>query len=155
MQDTLVSKEREMGKKFSDTEKLAYWFVTEVLNQTWSYNTHKRFLREAKTYINPKKDPLTEEPQKAYTVEEIKQCLNAMKTGYFGKPVEVTSIHQIVWTNRNTGNTFIEDWLLVPNLPPLYQKMELKDWLDRHGRKAVNQELITQGEYEELLSYAF
>ena len=135
---------------------LAYWFVTEFLKEKWSWNSHKRYLAEAKFFTNPDKpDPVTGEPQRCFTTEQIKGCLNAMKNGYFGAPIlDIRTIHAVTLKNRS-GKTFLEDWLEIPALPPTYRTMELQDWINRYGDRAVEQEVMTAGELDMLKAIAF
>lgn len=135
--------------------RLAYWFVTEFLKEKWSWNLHKRYLAEAKCYISPKADPITGEAQRSFTVQEITQCLNAMRNGYFGTPIlDIRTIHAVVWRNHRTGKTFLEEWLEIPPMPPTYQAMALQDWINQHGDRAVEQEVITARGLEMLKAIA-
>ena len=144
-------------KKFSPTQELAYWFVTEFLEEEWSWQIHGRYLKEAERFLNPKKvDPLTGEPQKSYSAQTIMGCLNAMRSGYFGTPIlNIGTIHAVTWRNRKTGHSFLEDWLEIPLLPPTYRRMELGAWVDAYGERAVALQAITENELEMLKAVAF
>lgn len=136
--------------------RLAWWFVEKFLEEKWSWNLHKRYLAEAKIYTRPKADPITGEAQRSFTVQEITQCLNAMRSGYFGIPLlNIRTIHAVVWRNHRTGKTFLEEWLEIPPIPPTYRTMALQDWINRCGERAVEQEVITAGELEMLKAIAF
>ena len=143
-------------KKLSPTQKLAIWFIEEFLGKEWSWQVHKRYLKEAKRFLNPsKEDPLTGEPQKTYPAQTIMGCLNAMRSGYFGTPIlNIGTIHAVTWRNHRTGHSFLEDWLEIPPLPPMYERVEMKDWLDRYGDRAVELQSITEGELEMLRAIA-
>ena len=135
--------------------RLAYWFVTEFLGEKFSWNLHKRYLAEAKFYVNPKADPVTGEAQRCFTIKEIQDCLNAMKSGSFDTPMlNIRTIHAVAWKNR-TGRTFLEDWLEIPAIPPTYQTMALRDWIAQYGDRAVEQEVMTTGELDMLKVIAF
>lgn len=135
---------------------LAYWFVTEFLREKFSWNLHKRYLAEAKFYTKPKMDTMTGEAQRCFTVKEIQGCLNAMRNGYFGTPIlDIRTIHVVTWKNNRTGKTFLEDWLEIPPIPPTYQTMSLRNWIEQYGDRAVEQEVMTAGELDMLKAIAF
>jgi hypothetical protein len=115
-----------MAKKLSDTEKLVLWFVREFLQRDFSYNTDRRFLKEASFYVNPKTDKFGNE-QKKYSVEQVKGCLLHMRA--LGKK-PLNSIHCIAWANRE-GKTYLEEYCEQP-LPPLYMTMEVEQWKTRN-----------------------
>ena len=145
----------QRDRNHNPVRRLAYWFVTEFLEEQWSWNLHKRYLAEAKCFVNPKRDPITKEAQRSFTVREITRCLNAMRSGYFGTPIlDIRTIHAVTWGNHRTGKTFLEEWLEIPPLPPTYQTMALQDWINQHGGRAVEQEMITIGELEMLKAIA-
>ncbi len=137
------------------TRTLAYWFVTEFLRKTFSWQFHKVHLFTAKRFVNPDKlDPVTGEPQRHFTVKEIKGCLNAMKSGYFGKPMlNIRTISAVGWKNR--GRTYLEEWLEIPPIPPTYQKMDLERWINQFGDRAVRQEILSEDGLEGLKAIAF
>ena len=152
--DSAYIAERE--RNHDPTRTLAYWFVTEFLGEKFSWNLHKRYLAEAKFYVNPTKpDPVTKEPQRRFTPKQIMGCLNAMRSDYFGTPIlNIRTIHAVAWKNR-TGRTFLEDWLEIPAIPPTYQTMALQDWINQYGDRAVEQKVMTTGELEMLKAIAF
>lgn len=137
------------------TKTLAYWFVTEFLGEKFSWQLHKKHLATAKRFVNPDKpDPMTGEAQRYFAVEEIKGCLNAMKSGHFGKPMlNIRTISAVSW--KNMGRTYLEAWLEIPPIPPTYQKMDLQNWIKQYGDRAVEQEAITAGELEMLRAVVF
>lgn len=137
------------------TRTLAYWFVTEFLGEKFSWQLHKKHLANAKSYVNPDKpDPITGEPQRRFTVKEIQDCLNAMKSGYFGKPMlNIRTISAVSWENR--GRTYLAAWLEIPPIPPTYRRMDLQNWINQHGDRAVAREAITENELETLKAVAF
>ena len=116
-------------KKISDTERLAIDFVREFLGRRFSYNTDRRYLKEAAYYLNPKEDPLTGEEQRKFTLEEIWGCLQWMKR--MGK--HITTIHAITWVYEG-GKTFIETWIEPPPPPPIYMKLEVEQWERQYAR---------------------
>ncbi len=150
--DTVYIAERERNN--DPTRTLAYWFVTEFLGEKFSWQLHKAHLATAKRFVNPDKpDPITGEAQRHFTVEEMKGCLNAMKSGYFGKPIDIRTISAVSWKNR--GRTYLKEWLEIPPIPPTYQRMDLKRWIEQYGDRAVEQEIISEDGLEGLRAVAF
>jgi len=138
-------------RNHNPTRRLAYWFVTEFLGKQWSWNLHKGHLTRAKRLVNPNPDPQTGERQRCFAVEDIQGCLTAMRDGHFGKPIlDIRSASIVCWQNRKTGNTFLEDWLAIPPIPPLHQRMAVQDWITQHGDRAVEQRSISADSLETL-----
>lgn len=117
-------------RKLSDTERLAIDFVTEFLGRPFSYNLDRRWLSEAKYYLNPRPDKLTGNEQRKFTYDEVWGCLQWMKR--IG--IEVKSIHCIAWTHYETGKTYLEEYCEPPPPPPIYMKLERADWEKQYGK---------------------
>ena len=120
-------------KKASDTQKLAMKFVTGFLGKKFSYNTDRRFLREAAYYLNPKPDPLTGEDQRKFTLDEVWGCLLDMKSAGIER---INSIHAVAWTNKD-GKTYLESYCEPEPMPPLYMKEEVAMWAKRHRERQL------------------
>ena len=118
-------------KKLSDTERLAIQFVTEFLGRNFSYNTDRRFLKEAAFYLSPKADPITNEEQRKFTLEEVWGCLQWMKRIGVKR---ISSIHAVAWTHYESGKTYLEEYCKPEAPPPIYMKMEIKQWEERYGK---------------------
>lgn len=118
-------------KKLSDTEKLALRFVQEFLGREFNYVTDRRYLGEAKRFVNPtRRCPVTNQKQRKYTIEQVLGCLRYMKTS-LRKPLN--SINCVTWVTKS-GRSYLEEYCEPEPPPPIYMKLERKQWEERCGK---------------------
>lgn len=140
-------------RKTSPTNELAVWFVREFLGTSFDYrsNVHKRQLARARDLVNPKEDKVTGEKPRAYTVEEVKKALIALRDGTTTATDFTPFARWPGWTGAGEirslgvlfaprGNvTFIEALLEVPDPPPPYRTQEHAEWVSAHGAEGLRQ----------------
>lgn len=119
-------------RELTDVDHLAIWFVTEFLGREMDYRTDTRYLLEAKLLLKPP----THNGQKptAYTIDQVKACLEAMRGGVFpdwhGVP---NCLRSVLWLGKGT-KSFIER-NPIPPAPPIYQETAYNVWKSKYGNR--------------------
>lgn len=132
-----------MPKKLSDTEKLAIWFVQEILGEKFDYRmaNHRYQLKAAKDLVNPGPDPVTGEVPMAYAVEEIKGYVVALRDGTSDvadyEPLKINSLRLLTSVSRGKGKSFLALLSVVPDPPPVYEAEQFAKWAREYGAKAL------------------
>ena len=105
----------------AETQKLAYWFVTDILGESFDYRKHGRHLKDAKRLINPDEDVVALDPAM------VKGCILAMKAGMF----DFDGVIQSMWPINygNDDGTYYEQFLAwVKTGPRWYVPSEVSIW---------------------------
>jgi len=118
-----------MAKKSNTTFQLAHWFVTDFLGKTWSRNIHLRHLANAKTLLNPKKDPHLNVKPKCFAPDQIMECLLDMKKQGVRN---INTLMAVAWSDK-AGLSYIEKFTEPEPMPPLYMRGEVARWTKKYG----------------------
>lgn len=143
-------------RKKGPTNELAIWFVNTFLKRQFDYRMDGHHLKRAKLLVNPDKDPVTGDPVKIYTVEEVKEALIALRDGTttvtdylpfedwsrregWRGPGQIKSLG-ILFTQSEGARALIDALLEVPDPPQPYETQEYAEWVKKHGERAIKQE---------------
>ena len=147
-----------MPKHLSPTEELAIWFIENILGERFDYRyqSHRYQLKAAKDLVNPDPDPITGETPIAYSVEEIKGYILALRDGAtettdylpfeewagrngLSESHNIKSLRILTSVVRGKGRTFLALLSDVPGCPPVYEGQEFADWVRKYGLRAYQQ----------------
>jgi hypothetical protein len=105
----------------AETQKLAYWFVSTILEQTFDYRFHGRHLKDAKRLINPDEQVVPLDPEK------VKGCLLALRAGLFGFEGTIESMWCVTFNGQE--GSYYEEFIKWTERPPAwYVPSEVKLW---------------------------
>ena len=116
-----------MGR--NEVSDLAYWFVKNVIGREWTQadygGTHmahaKRLIKEMK-----------------YNPADIRACIMAIVDGTFEfEGIAPNLEFRYLITILKGEPPYIEQFLAVPNPPPVYEIEVYDHWVRMHGQKAV------------------
>lgn len=149
-----------MSRRKDATNKLAIWFITEILETSWDYRSgpHRAQLAKARDLVNPKRDPVTGKAPPAYTIEEVKEAIIALRDGTasvteflpfeiwaaregWKRPHMIRSLGILFTQVPGTGDTFIEAILKPPDPPLKFHSAEFAEWVKQHGKRALERGL--------------
>ena len=117
-----------MSRRDNATLDLAFWFVTEVLGRQWTEadygGTH---MAHASKLLKMKYDPA-----------DIKACIMAIEDGMFdfeGLPPDFELKYLI--TIIKGEPPYIEQFLAIPEPPPIYEIRSYDNWVKTYGLRAI------------------
>ena len=134
----------------NDTALLAIWFVSTFLHREFDHRVDGKELQNAKRLINPTQKRGFPKV-KPYTTEEVKEALIALRDGTTAvtdyKPFEewhyrghtIDSLAVLFWKHGPNKIPFIDALLEVPDPPPVYEKQEFAEWVEKHGKRGLEQ----------------
>jgi len=111
----------------SPESKLAQWFIREILGRNWTkadwHGSHKSHASKL---------------LKMYSLEDIRGCIQTLckdpeRFGYPGFKL------QYMVTILKGEPPYIEQFIAVPDPPPVFEIHNYDDWVLRHGAKAIAQ----------------
>lgn len=110
---------------------LAYWFVTEVMGRKWSRaDFGGSHMAHASRLIKKLK----------YAQSDIMACVMAMVDGVFEFQDLPDGFEPRYLISILKGEPpYIEQFLAVPDPPPVYEIDAYDGWVDEHGRKAIEE----------------
>lgn len=129
-----------MKRKASDspTMQLARWFREQIQGQPWSFNhpTCRMLMGQAAMFVNPKRDdghPLDPEDVKRAVIAVTEHMRKS-------KPNWIPNNLMVITWNAKEGKTFFDVANEVPPMPPLYETISVRAWLDKYGDRALGED---------------
>jgi len=118
---------------------LARWYIIEFEHRPFDFRMDRQYLKRAKELINPTADPDTGEKPPAFEVEDVKNCLLALRDGTHpglnGKRIDRVGFHTLSWGNL----PYLLQWVDIPEMPPVYEHVAYDEWIRMYGSKAIKQ----------------